>query len=538
MKRQRAHSSPPAESAAVGPPAPELSPSRVAVLLLVLTGLAFAGWQLVSRGTPAADAKSGAASVYAPYVDVTLSPTYPFQLPSANPVSSVYLAFVVGDPTSPCRPSWGGYYTLDQAERSLDLDARTAQLRKEGGSVMISFGGRDNAELAVGCSDGHKLVDAYRAPLTRYHATAIDLDLEGATLDDRSANARRATAIASIQQAMAARHRPLRVWLTLPVSSRGLTAQGLAAVRAMLRAHVKLAGVNAMAMSFGSAETAPGAMVGVVERSLVATEAQVQSLWQRAGLPSSAADAWGHVGVTVMLGVNDTADERFTTADARQLAAFVRRHGIPRVSAWSLNRDAACGGAFPRTGLLSNTCSGVLQTPLQFTRIFASLKGTRIASAPAASPSPQQQPRTRRPDNPATSPYPIWRASAAYGTGYKVVWQGEIYQASWWSQGTPPDAAAAGPPNGPWQPIGPVPPGSHAPKLVMLVPRTFAAWSPTAVYHAGDRVSFDGLPYQARWYTQGDQPLDDLPADPGTVWRPLFKFPGEPTAASTGTEAP
>ncbi len=538
MKRQHAHSSPPAGSAPAGPPTPELSPGRVAVLLVILAGIAFAGWQLVSRGTPAADAKSGAVSVYAPYVDVTLSPTYPFQLPSANPVSSVYLAFVVGSRSHPCSPSWGASYTLDQAERSLNLDARTAQLRKEGGSVMVSFGGRDNTELAVGCSDVRRLADAYRAPVTRYHATAIDLDLEGATLDVSSANGRRAAAIASLQRTMAARHTPLRVWMTLPVSSRGLTAQGLAAVRAMLRAHVKLAGVNAMAMDFGSAEAARGAMLGVVEHALVTTEAQVQLLWQRAGLPSSAAAAWGHVGVTVMLGVNDTADERFTTDDAQQLAAFVRRHGIPRVSAWSLNRDAQCGGAFPRTGMLSDACSGVLQQPLQFTRIFASLKGTRTASAPAASPTPQQQPRTRRPDSPATSPYPIWRASAAYDTGYKVVWQGEIYQASWWSQGTPPDAASAGPPSGPWEPIGPVPAGSRAPKLVLLVPNTLASWSPTAVYRAGDRVSYGGLPYQARWYTQGDQPLDDLPADPGTPWQPLFKFPGEPTAASTGTEAP
>ena len=55
----------------------------------------------------------------------------------------------------------------------------------------------------------------------------------------------------------------------------------------------------------------------------------------------------------------------------------------------------------------------------------------------------------------------------------------------------------------------------------------------TRVYRQGDRVSFEGLPYQARWYTQGNQPLERLPADPGTPWQPLFKFPGEPTAVST-----
>lgn len=524
-----------APSAALVPPKPELSPVRVLVLLLVLTGLAFGGWQLVSRSTPAADAKSDAVPVYAPYVDVTQTPTYPFQLPSANPVSSVYLAFVVSDRSQPCKPSWGGYYTPDQAEQALDLDARAAQLRKEGGSVMVSFGGRDNTELAVGCTDPGELVDAYRTPLERYHAATIDLDLEGATLDDQAADGRRAKAIAAVQRAFAARHTPLHVWLTLPVSSHGLTAAGLAAVRSMLAAHVQLAGVDAMAMDFGSDERAPGAMIGTVERSLDATQAQVRSLWQRAGLPSSAASAWGHVGVTVMLGVNDTPVEELTTDDARALAGFVSRHGIPRLSAWSLNRDSACGGAFARTGIVSNTCSGVLQRPLQFTQIFGNLKGTRTASGDNGSPAPQQA-STRAIDDPTKSPYPVWRATAAYGAGYKVVWQHVIYQANWWSQGTPPDAGGTGSTSGPWQPIGPVPPGSRAPKLELLVTGTYKPWSPGAVYHQGDRASFDGLPYQARWYTQGDQPLDELPADPGMPWQPLFKFPGEPTAVSTGAE--
>jgi len=400
---------------------------------------------------------------------------------------------------------------------------------------MISFGGRDNTELAVACSDPRKLVDAYRAPLERYHPGAIDLDLEGATLDDAAANHRRATAIAAIQRERAARHSPLRIWMTLPVSSAGLTPAGVAAVRSMLAAHVELAGVNAMTMNFGSDESAPGAMIRVIEHALDATQAQVWSLWRSAGLRTSAASAWGHLGVTVMLGQNDTAGERFTLGAARALAAFVGRHGIPRVSAWSLNRDAPCGGAFPRIGIVSNTCSGILQTQLAFTRIFASLKGTRIAQSAAGSASPDHQAGTVRADDPATSPYPIWRASAAYGTGYKVVWQRAIYEASWWTQGTPPDAAGAASPTGPWQLIGPVPVGSRAPKPVLLASGRFGTWSPGAVYRQGDRVSFGGLPYQARWYTQGDQPLDDLPADPGTPWQPLFKYPGEPTSVSVGT---
>ena len=71
-----------------------------------------------------------------------------------------------------------------------------------------------------------------------------------------------------------------------------------------------------------------------------------------------------------MLGVNDVTDQRFTIGAARQLAAFVDRKGVPRVSAWSFNRDSPCA----RTGVLSDNCSGVAQSPLQFGRIFGRLR--------------------------------------------------------------------------------------------------------------------------------------------------------------------
>jgi len=514
----------------VEPPPRELSPLRVLILIVAIAALVFGAWKLLDRETAATAAKSDAVPVYSPYVDVTLTPTYPFQLPSANPVSSVYLAFIVSDSSEPCRPSWGDYYTLDQAVQGLDLDARTAQLRDQGGSVMVSFGGRDNGELAVGCTSPAKLRAAYLAPVTRYHASAIDLDLEGETLSDRAANARRAKAIAAVQKQVTGKDRPLAIWVTLPVSAAGLTGEGEAAVRSLLDAGVKLAGVNAMAMDFGTEEAAED-VLGTVESSLTATHSQVQSLWRDAGLEAGAAAAWGHVGATVMIGVNDITEERFTTRDARGLAAFVNKVGIPRVSIWSLNRDSQCGGAFARTGVLSNTCSGVVQKPLEFTQIFGQLRGTKTALHEAAGSRVPAAAADAKRDDPAKSPYPIWRASAAYVAGYKVVWQGQIYEASWWNQGTPPGSAAADSPTGPWQPIGPVPADSHAAKLVMLVEGDLPRWSPTAVYHQGDQVEFDDFPYRARWYTKGEQPIANLPADPSAPWEPLFKYPGEPSTA-------
>ncbi|HTW11311.1 MAG TPA: chitinase [Solirubrobacteraceae bacterium] len=519
------------------PPKPQLSPLRVLVLLLLIAGAAFGVWKLVTQSNANAFAKSTAAPVYAPYVDVTLTPTYQFQLPSENPVSSAYLGFIVSDSAAPCTPSWGNYYTLAQADQTLDLGARIAQLRRQGGNAMISFGGQANTELAVGCANRAQLRAAYLAPIQRYHSTTVDLDIEGAALSDQAANQRRATAIAAIQRLLAARHTPLHVWLTLPVTNRGLTSQDIAVIDSMLAARVTLAGINVMAMDYPVGEGAERNLFATIRSSLYATHSQIQSLWRLHGLTGTPGAAWEHLGVTVMLGVNDITDEHFTVQDARLLTRFANKQGIPRVSAWSLNRDSECGSAFPITGIVSNTCSGVLQEPLQFTHIFSGLRGTTTARV---QPTPTLQSQTtstsQTSDNPATSPYPIWQPVAAYVQGYKVVWQGQIYEANWWSQGTAPGSVnSSSSTSSPWLLIGPVPSGSHRPRLILQVSAKQPTWSPKTVYRQGQKVSFDGLPYEARYYTLGDQPINALPGDPDSPWTPLFTYPGEPADTGIGS---
>ena len=83
-------------------------------------------------------------------------------------VAWLALSFVVADPGEPCTPSWGGYYSLDAAGETLDLDRRISQLRAAGGDVMVSLGGAANHELAVTCQDDGALLDAYRAVVERY----------------------------------------------------------------------------------------------------------------------------------------------------------------------------------------------------------------------------------------------------------------------------------------------------------------------------------------------------------------------------------
>lgn len=505
------------------PPPRQLSPLRVAIFFAVLAAIGY-GAIFVAGRPPARAGARVAAPWFAPYVDATLTPTYAFQSPAADPVSRVFIGFVVSRSASaPCTPSWGGYYTLAGAQGTLELTARIAQLRAQGGHPMISFGGRNGPELAVGCTSVPALATAYLAPIRLYGATAIDLDVEGAALTDAAVGARRAAAIASVQRSLPR----LTVWLTLPVSTSGLTPEGRVALRQMLAAHVRLAGVNALAMDFGPGQGAGHGMFTAVRSSLYALHDQVQALYAAAGSRLGDAATWHHLGVTVMIGRNDVPGETFTLADARKLTAFVEGRAMPRLSDWSLNRDSACGSVFSQLGVLSNTCSGVAQSALQFTYIFSHLPGTGVASAVAASGAPQVS--SQAPDDPATSPYPIWQPTVPYDAGYKVVWHREIYEANWWSQGTAPDSGSGSTGAGSaWQLIGPVPAGARAPKPTLLVTGSHPRWTPKGVYHQGDIVSFDGLPFQARWFTQGDQPVTTLPADPQQPWTPLFELPGEP----------
>src|SRR5690606_2349898 len=101
-------------------------------------------------------------------------------------------------------------------------------------------------ELAVACTDPDDLYEAYRSVVTRYDTQVVDLDVEGEALGDEAANLRRAEAVARLQA-----DEQVEVWVTLPVSPDGLTAEGEALVTTMLRAGVDLTGVNAMTMNYG-----------------------------------------------------------------------------------------------------------------------------------------------------------------------------------------------------------------------------------------------------------------------------------------------
>jgi chitinase len=297
------------------------------------------------------------------------------------------------------------------------------------------------------------LTAAYRRVIDRDHVNGIDLDIEGAALTDTAGGQRRADALAALQKL-----RPnVAIWLTVPVDPRGMPAAAVTAVRQVLEAKVDIAGVDVMTMDYG--DPAASDLVSSSEQALQASAAQLTRLYARAGRHLPPAEIWHRLGMTVMIGQNDTPDEVLSLDDAQQLVRFARERGVGRVSMWSLNRDQQCG-AQVGAATVSTVCSGVAQAPLAFSQIFDQLQQPLQAPLESKGGGISSSPR----DDPATSPDPIWRAKTIYHVGDKVTWHHNVFQAKWYTQGDLPDAPVAHEWDSPWLLLGPVMPGDRPPR--------------------------------------------------------------------------
>jgi chitinase len=511
--------------------APPRRSRRRAWLLAVaaLVGTAGVVVAFAARGTSATATADVAATWFAPWVDVTTTPTAQFQDPWSDPARQVVLGFVTaapaaGDKSAACSPSWGGMLGLDAAERVLGLDRRVLQFEEGGGQVLVSFasagslGNPGGADLATACRSVPALAAVYLAVVRRYRAAGVDMDMSPASLGAGAPSSRRAGALALAQREVRAAGGQFDVWLTLPATPAGLDAAELATVRSLELAGVTVAGIDIVAADFGDGSDPPSSMPAAIEAAGVAADGQLAGVLTvgHGGL-ATPAQVWARLGMTVMVGHNDLPGETVTVADARRLEAFALAHGLARLSIWALNRDRPCGH-----GAAGRGCSGVAVDALAYSDAFAVLPGSLAAE------SPEPAFPALVPDDAARDPYPRWRAGERYQAGYLVVWQSLVYQAKWYSEGIQPGVPASLPSDTPWLLIGPVLPSDRAPALPTLRPGTYPAWSAAVAYHAGSRVLYQGLPYRAKYDTKGARPSAN-PVDPAaSPWAALFTLPGEP----------
>ncbi|MFM0068703.1 chitinase [Paraburkholderia aspalathi] len=428
-----------------------------------------------------APACSQAAGIYAPYIDMTAYPTPVIdQIGVQQGIQQFTLAFVVSG-GSACTPSWGGVQNIGTGNSSdllTSIATSVANYRGKGGEVAVSFGGASGVPLMQACTSVSTLQAAYQTVIDVYNLTHIDFDIEGAAQEDTAAITRNFQAVAQLQSVMAAKGRHLHVTLTLPVLTTGLTQDGVKIVSAALSNNVSVDVINAMTMDYG------GAVADMGQAAIQAASAlysQIDAAFKVVGQTKTDAQLWQLVGVTPMIGMNDVQGEIFTSANAQNVVNIVQINGIGLLASWSVGRDQSCPGNGAYT---SPDCSGIVQTPYAFAKLFRQVNGHWGAGVTQDS-SYGGSGSAGNSGNGAA-----WNASQTYLGGATVTYQGATYQAQWWTQGDVPGQAAV------WKQLsGPL-----------------ATWSAGAAYTGGTCVTYQGAKYCAQWWTQGNVPSS------GGVW--------------------
>ncbi|MHC3473758.1 chitinase [Streptomyces sp. 7R007] len=318
-----------------------------------LFALATAGCSSGSGGPTSAapSEEAGASTSYAPYVSATQAA----DTDSSGSPSTYNLAFVIAD-GSACTPSWNGEHDLADSS----VTSRISQLKQDGASVRVSFGGASGKELATTCDSASKLAAAYAAALDAAGSQQADFDIEGDQLTDADSVKLRSQAIAELQK-----QRPdLKVSFTLPVMPSGLDSDSLALLESANTYDVQVSTVNIMTMNYG--ESYDGDMGDYALTSARAAHTQLKKVF---GLSDAA--AWRGMALTSMIGVNDVDNETFTLSDAAQVRTFAEEKEIAWVSMWSTFRDQQCEAGQSSQDDAATNCSGVKQSSGAFGKALA-----------------------------------------------------------------------------------------------------------------------------------------------------------------------
>lgn len=300
------------------------------------------------------------AKVFAPYVDMGL--TVDWQLANIQTQSGIKvftMGFIVGN--GGCTPTWGGVGATvanDTLPNGNTILSQIQAVRAAGGDVIISFGGASGTELAQGCTTVSTLQAAYQSVINKYSVNSstpvrLDFDIEGGATTDQTSITRRNQALKALKTA----NPGLVISYTLPVLPTGLIQSGVNILNSVKTDGLSLDVVNIMAMDYGSANDNGGQMGLSAQQAASNTHNQVVA----AGLSAT-------IGVTPMIGINDTNTEIFQLSDAQSLLNFANANSyITRIAMWSVARD---NGGCPNQGFASPTCSGISQANWAFANIF------------------------------------------------------------------------------------------------------------------------------------------------------------------------
>jgi hypothetical protein len=348
--------------------------SRRILSLITASGLVLvslvAAMVVLAGNASSAHAASGFPSEYfAPYDDVTIGAS--LQSVTQTTGQKYYtLAFISGNG---CNADWAGTIPLSQTSTYLpNLDSDISYIRGQGGDIIISFGGEAGQELAQTCSSSSTLQAQYQAVVTKYNAMHLDFDIEGGEQGDSTTYDRRNIALAALQAA----NPGLTISFTLPSATTGLLSDSLGLLNNAVSHGVNFNVVNLMTMDYGSADSQMGQEAINAANGL---HSELQNIF-----PSkSSSQLWAMVGITPMIGQNDSGGEIFSLSNASQVLSFAQSNKIGELSFWEVPRDNGnCAGSTSA----SDTCSGVSQSAYQFTDLWKPF--TNGSSGGGTTPTP------------------------------------------------------------------------------------------------------------------------------------------------------
>jgi chitinase len=279
---------------------------------------------------------------------------YPFtalvELKTQSQIESVTLAFVLSN--GQCA------VTTDIQDHLNDVKAFQAA----GGHVKVSFGGANGTYLENACTSAQSLATAINEFVTQTGLTDFDFDVEQAGAMDATVNARRAQALKLVQDT-----KGIQVSYTLAATPQdkwgtlgGVSAAGLAVLKASFDANIVITRVNLMVMDYGPYYSSGNTMGALAVSALKDAKTQLMTLQPTL----TEAAAWHLLGATPMIGQNDVSSEVFTLDDARTLVSFAKQNHLGLVSFWAINRDQPC----PYSDL--GVCSTVNTADFEFSTIF------------------------------------------------------------------------------------------------------------------------------------------------------------------------
>ena len=270
---------------------------------------------------------------------------------SATGVKWFTLAFILSD--GGCNPKWDGSRSLTGSDAT-----RINEIRAAGGDIVPSFGGWSGNKLGEKCSSASALAGAYQKVINAYSLKGIDVDIEATEFSNATVRKRVVDALKIVKT----NNPGIKVFVTFGTTPTGPDSTGKDMINKAAAAGLTVDGWTIMPFDYGASQPDMG------KASINAANGLKNAVKAAYGYTDDA--AYRKIGISSMNGKDDDG-ATINIGDFQEMLTFAQTRHIARFTNWAVNRDRACGGS----NTSGDTCSGVSQAPLDFTKVLGKYTG-------------------------------------------------------------------------------------------------------------------------------------------------------------------